>query len=227
MLKASFLTLMCFAASLALGQAPPEPSTLVIDDFKTGAIDKLIPISSGFPASTQTGNMLGGSRETVLHVCSADKCGPLENPFTQTGSVQVLTNKGALVVSAGYKVQPRLEIYYRNIPQQSANLSSKYDQFQVAFDGLDHEVDLAITLYSPDKKNDGHTGSVCKVLPSDRPFVLSFPFSRFPVPEHLKATSNIALVFQTTGAGGLDFAITSIRGAKGSRTGVPVVNCAP
>jgi len=82
-------------------------------------------------------------------------------------------------------------------------------------------------LYSPDKKNDGHTGSVCKVLPSDRPFVLSFPFSRFPVPEHLKATSNIALVFQTTGAGGLDFAITSIRGAKGSRTGVPVVNCAP
>ncbi len=224
MLKASFLTLMCFAATLVFGQAS---SDLVIDDFKTGPTGNSVAGTSGMPTNTQTGSMLGGSRETVLHICGTDKCGPLENPFTQTGSAQVLTNKGALVVSAGYKVQPRLEIYYRNIPQQSANLSSKYDQFQIVFDGLDHEVDLAITLYSPDKKNDGHTGSVCKVLPSDRPFVLSFPFSRFPVPEHLKATSNIALVFQTTGAGGLDFAITSIRGAKGSRTGVPVVNCAP
>jgi hypothetical protein len=141
--------------------------------------------------------------------------------------VQVLTNKGALVVSAGYKVQARLEIYYRKIPQQSANLSSKYDQFQIAFDGLDHEFDLTIVLYSPDKKNDGHISSVCKVPPSDRPFVLSFPFSRFTVPEHLKGTSNIALVFQTTGAGGLDFAITSIRSAKGSRSAAPVVTCMP
>ena len=226
MLKASFLSLMFFAASLTLGQAPSESSTLIIDDFKTGSIDNLTAVSSGLPTRIQTGSMLGGSRETVLHICGTDKCSPMENPFAQTGSVQVLTNKGALVVSAGYKVQPRLEVYYTKIPQQSANLSSKYDQFQIAFDGLDHEVDLTILLSSPDKKNDGHISSVCKVPPSDRPFVLSFPFSRFTVPEHLKGTSTIGLIFQTTGAGGLDFALTSIRVAKGSPSGVAVVTCA-
>jgi hypothetical protein len=94
----------------------------------------------------------------------------------------------------------------------------------VDFDGLDHGMDLTMTVYGVDPKVDGHTGNGCKILPPPNgPFTASFPFSYFQSSEVLKTTKTLVFNFGPTSTG-LDYAITRITAAKGD-VGKHIVTC--
>jgi hypothetical protein len=203
------------AGALANGQQAQQ--TLLIDSFKVGPYATPLVATTG--TKIQTGDpreLLGGSRQTFFQIN--------KNPDTQPVSLQVLTARPALIVSTGYDIFPLLQLGYK-VPPVSADLLSKYDRFLIDFDGLDHGLDLIIVVYGDDKKVDGHSGEVCKVLAPDGPFTLSFPFARLAAPEVLKHTNTLVFSFQPT-SGGLDYSITRISSAKGDPTGKRIVTCA-
>jgi hypothetical protein len=196
-------------AMLDPAKTPPAQPSLLIDSFKVGPFSTHSVASSGnnipnIQTKLNGSELINGSRTSYLS---------FDNPDKQPVSVEVLPDKPALVLSAGYKVSPRLELTY-TVPKPSADLISKYDRFLIDFDGLDHGMDLAITAYGVDPKVDGHTGEVCPILPPQGPFTLSIPFSRFAAPDIFKTTNAITFIFQHT-SGGLDYAITRITAAKG------------
>jgi hypothetical protein len=199
--------------------APPAQPSLLIDSFKVGPFSTHSVASSGnnipnIQTKLNGSELIYGSRTSYLS---------FDNPDKQSVSVEVLPDKPALILSAGYKVSPRLELTY-TVPKPSADLISKYDRFLIDFDGLDHGLDLAITVYGIDPKVDGHTGEVCPILPPQGPFTLSIPFSRFAAPDIFKTTNGLTFIFQHT-SGGLDFAITRITAAKGDPVGKHIVTC--
>jgi len=210
---------MTSTATLDPAKAPPPQPSLLIDSFKVGAFSTHSLASSGknipnIQTKLNGDDLINGSRTSYLS---------FDNPDNQAVSVEVLTNKPALILSAGYKVSPRLELTY-TVPKVAADLISKYDRFLIDFDGLDHGLDLAVTVYGVDPKVDGHTGEVCPILPPPGPFTLSIPFSRFAAPDIFKTTNGITFIFQHT-SGGLDYAITRITATKGDPVGRHIVTC--
>lgn len=198
------------------GNVTVDQPTLLIDSFKVGPYSTPLVASGGKKLQTllDGGEVIGGSRATFLAI---------ENPDKQSVSFEVRTSKPALILSAGYHVYPRLELTY-TVPSVSADLISKYDRFLIDFDGLDHGINLSITVFGADPKVAPHTGEVCTVLPPEGPFTLSFPFARFQAPGVLKSTNGITFIFQFT-SGGLDYAITRITAAKGSPVGKHMITC--
>lgn len=197
-------------------QAPP---LLVIDSFKVGPYSTP-PLATTVDATadaTQVGDkqeLLGGSRHEHLAIHNADR---------QPVSLRVLTTKPALIVNAGYHVYPRLELSYK-VPRPSANFMAQYDRFLIDFDGLDHGLDLIITVYDNQSHSSPYTEEVCKFTPFDGPFTLSFPFSRFAKPDVLKHATDILFIFQFT-SWGVDYAITRITSAHGDPIGRHIVTC--
>jgi hypothetical protein len=203
-------------AGLANGQQAPP--LLVIDSFKAGPYSTP-PLATTDATADQSGDkqeLLGGSRHIHLAVNNADK---------RPVSLQVLTTKPALIVNAGYHVYPGLELSYK-VPASSAKFMAPYDRFLIDFDGLDHGLDLTITVYDNQSHSSPFTKEVCGFLPFDGPFTLSFPFSRFAKPDVLKLATDIVFIFQPTGWG-VDYAITRITSAHGdpSRVGRHIVTC--
>ena len=205
-----------FASGLAKGQQAQPP--LVIDSFKAGPYSIALATDDVLVSATQSGDkqeLLGGSRLVNLHITSADR---------QPGSVRVLTTRPALIVNAGYHVYPAPQIVYK-VPAGSVNLMSKYDRFLIDFDGLDHGLEMDITVFDNHSHDLPYTADQCKFTPPpDGPFTLSIPFSRVPGPDVLKHTTNIAFTFQPT-SWGVDYAVTRIASAKGDPGGRRIVAC--
>lgn len=211
---------MTSTATLDPAKAPPAQPTLLIDSFKVGPFSMHSVASSGTNIPTiqtklNSTELINGSRTVYLS---------FNNPDKQSVSVEVLTDKPALIASGGYNVSPGVVLTY-TIPSASADLISKYDRFLVDFDGLDHGMDFTMTAYGVDPKVDGHTGDGCKILPPpDGPFTLSFPFSHFQSSEVLKTTNTLVFNFGPTSKG-LDYAITRITAAKGDPAEKHIVTC--
>lgn len=163
-----------------------------------------------------SGEVIGGSRHAYFQITNPDK---------QPVSFQILTSRPALIISAGYNVYPGLELNYTVIPKASADLISKYDRFLIDFDGLDHSMQLTVTVYGVTGKNGDHSSIGCQILPPpEGPFTFSFPFARIPAPEFLKTTTEIHFGFGQVSRG-LDYAITRITAAKGDPAGKHIVTC--
>ncbi|MGO4885964.1 MAG: hypothetical protein ACLP59_34845 [Bryobacteraceae bacterium] len=205
------MKLICIAfllvPELALAQ-------LVIDNFKTGKYEKTL--KSGSDTNTQSGSMMGSSRQTEFLVCSTSPCGA-SNPFAQPGSFEVRpatkTTPAALIQSAGYKVGPRLDVFYGSTAPLNLNLSGQYDRFRLTFDGSDLSVNFNLvvwtgTLYS-------QTG--CNIDPRITSFTIDFPFEYF-TPGGATSGANFGditlmdFIFQTDSAiGGNSWAVTSFK----------------
>lgn len=189
-------------------------SQLVLDDFSTGKYEKVL--TSGSDLNTQSGSMIGGSRETEFLVCQPGPCGAA-NPFGQGAAFQVRPATklapAALIQSAGYKVGPRLDVFYGSTTSMNLDLSSQYDRFRLTFDASDLSVNFNIvvwtgTLYS-------QTG--CNIDPSITSFTIDFPFADFTAGQGTAGANfgDITLmdfIFQTDSAiGGNDWAVTSFQ----------------
>jgi hypothetical protein len=147
MLKHGLFCLICLGLLKTPGQTSPGQATLTIDDFKTGTTANPIG-GTGNLQKSQTGSMLGGTREVTLEIQSAEK---------QAASFQVMTGKPALIVNAGYGVTTTLGLGYK-VPPAETDLT-RYDRFPIDFDGLDQGMNLNIVIQGDTKVNDGHTGN--------------------------------------------------------------------
>jgi hypothetical protein len=161
---------------------------LVIDDFSTGPYKKTLPTKTAvIDISVQKGKMIGGVRETQYLVCHQVPCNTAENEFGQTSSFQIRPSKNpdvpsALIFSAGYKMFPRLDVFYGvngpDIVPLHLDLTS-YDRLRVSFDGLNSVVNFNLQLYSP--TGSGQLG--CNLSsPSSLPFTVDFPLVDFARP---------------------------------------------
>lgn len=202
----------CLAIALFFVFAHFADAQLTLDDFSTGAYSKVL--KSGTDTNTQSGSMVGGSRETVFFVCPPGPCGTY-NLYTQPASFQVRpktkTTPAALIQSAGYKVGPRLDVQYGSGAPMNLNLSTSYDRFRLTFDGNDLEVNFNILVYT------GTTWSQtgCNIPANTNSFTIDFPFEYF-TPGTGTSGANfgdltiVDFIFQTGSAvGGNSWAVTS------------------
>ncbi len=192
--------------------APQAAPPLLIDSFKAGPTP---PVTEVTPDRDWPGNpqeLMGGSRHIHWSKVSPDK---------QPGSYQVVSEKPALFVNAGYHVMTQLQISYK-VPPDAADLT-KHDRILMDFDGLGSEMRVTIVVYGNSKVNDGHTGNDCKVAAPAGPFTLSFPFTHLE-PEVLKKAYKIVFELQPN-RGGSDYALTRITSAKGDPAGKNIVTC--
>src|SRR5258708_19069809 len=141
--------------------ASQAAAPLLIDSFKVGPTP---PVTDVNPDRDWPGNpqeLMGGSRHIHWSKVSPDK---------QPGSYQVVSEKPALFVNAGYHVMTHLEMSYK-VPPDAADLT-KHDRILMDFDGLGSEMLVTIVVYGNSKVNDGHTGNGCKVATPAVPFPL-------------------------------------------------------
>jgi hypothetical protein len=206
------IQMMFIAALLAIPQA--AMSQLVLDDFTTGKYQKTLGSSSD--TNTQTGSMVGGSRETVFFICPPGPCGA-RNPFGQPSSFQIRPatkqEPAALIMNGGYKVGPRLDVYYGSGAAMNLNLSALYDRIRLTFDASDLSVNFNILVFT------GTTWSQigCNLDPSITSFTYDFPFANFQAAPGTSGAdfSDLTLmdfIFQTDSAiGGNNWAVTSFQ----------------
>jgi hypothetical protein len=213
-IKHNRFTVTVFAIATLLSISKLAAAQLLLDDFSTGKYGK--QLLSGSNTNSQTGSMIGGTRETVFFVCPPGPCGAY-NRFGQTGSFQVRaktkTTPSALIYNSGYKVSPRLDVFYGSGAPMNLDLSTLYDRFRVTFDGSDLSVNFNIvawtgTLYS-------QTG--CNIDPSITSFTIDFPFANFApgggTPgADFGGVTLLDFIFQSGSAiGGNDWAVTSFQ----------------
>ena len=204
------IRMLCVAASIAIPQW--AAAQLVLDNFSTGKYQKTLLSSSD--TNTQTGSMVGGSRETEFFICSPGPCGA-RNPFGQPSSFQIRPATklapAALIMNGGYKVGPRLDVYYGSGTPMNLNLSALYDRIRLTFDASDLSVNFNILVFT------GTTWSQigCNIDPSITSFTYDFPFANFQAASGTSGAdfSDLTLmdfIFQTDSAiGGNNWAVTS------------------
>jgi hypothetical protein len=209
MKSARFANTALLATILILPLASAARAQLTLDDFSTGPYKKTL--SSGQDINTQAGMMIGGNRQTVFTVCSANPCGA-QNPFAQAASFQVRQKTkltpSALIFSAGYKVAPRLEVAYGSVAPLNLDLGTNYDRIRVNFDGSDLFVNFNILVFT----GTSYSQTGCNLAASTNPVSIDFPFAYFTKGADFTNISIIDFIFQTSSAiGANDWAVTSFQ----------------
>jgi hypothetical protein len=167
--------ILAVAAILAVPQQ--AFSQLVLDNFSTGSYEK--SLKAGSDTNVQSGGMIGGNRATTFFMCPPGPCG-LDNQFDQAASFQIRPKTkiapAALVFSAGYKVSPRLDVYYGSPTALSLNLSA-YDRLRVNFDGANQGMNYNILVFT----NGLYSQTGCNLSPPfyGAPYSVDFPFADF------------------------------------------------
>lgn len=180
----------------------------VLDDFKTGP--QWSVLFTGNDLRVQAGSMVGGFRRTNFIV--------IPNPVVHPGIMQVRSG-GPLIVSAGYKVSHRLEVFY-GVDGAGANAPlnldlSAYDRLVVDFDGSDAGVNFNIVIWWASGALYAAQG--INLAASSVPFSVQLPFDRFTpgIPGMLPTFNDIdyiAVIAQSGSAiGANDYAITTLR----------------
>lgn len=196
------IAMMAIGLSAAFLGGSPVSAQTTIDDFQTGTYEA--SIRSADVLAVRAGSMLGGYRWT--HLIAGDGTA---NPFAQAGAVQI--RDGALVVSGGYKVYPRLEVFYGLGPEGvvplNLNLAALGDRLRLHFQGSDRGLNVNIVLFS-----DAAYAQVGYNLDaSDAPFTQDFALQDFGAVAGFDLThvNYIALVVQSGSAiGSNDWALT-------------------
>jgi hypothetical protein len=157
--------------------------------------------------NTQSGLMVGGNRETAFTVCQTTPCGAT-NPFNQDATFQIRPgDPAALIVSAGYKSSPRLDVVYGASSSLGLDLTG-FDRFRVNFDGSDLVLNFNIVVFTPT----GWRQTGCNLDPILNPLSIDFPFADFTGPgaSEFTSLSGIDFIFQSGSAvGANDFAVRS------------------
>jgi len=224
------LTLSFLVLCVALVAAQfTHAQNLTLDDFSTGAYKKTLPTkTAGEDINVQKGTMIGGERETDFLTCHQIPCTTGENEFGQTSSFQMRPSKkadvpSAGIFSAGYKMFPRLDIFYG---VNGLDLDLKpYDRLRVSYDGLNSIVNFNIELWSP--TGNGIDGCNLTSPTGSYPFTVDIPLAKFAVnggPIDFSHITLIDIISQSGGVGDLGtltFAITKFEAIPAS---VPPAN---
>lgn len=120
---------------LAISLCVSAHANLTIDDFTTGAY--LVSLISGSDVNTQSGSMLGGTRQTVLQV--------LANPLSRPVALDI--GSGLSVLDNGSLAQSQLTLIYLQ-GATTVDLSS-YDRLRLHFVGNDLPMNIQVAFYSP------------------------------------------------------------------------------
>jgi hypothetical protein len=199
---------------LAAGVCPAQ--CLVIDNFTTGKYKVQLSAPNATttnysdPNNIQTGNMLGGSRETAFEVSG--------NPFGQVGELSV-ANHPALVIGTGVRQFFRLDLDYGQSLTAPLNyFPSGCDRFRVSFNSSSQQ-GLNFNIVVWQHGGPGYSlGINVFPTPAGQPFCVDFPFSRFvtnagAIPPDFpdKGVDSIDLVLQSGAAVGANaFAMTKV-----------------
>jgi len=155
-------------------------SQLLIDDFSTGPYQK--SLKSGTDTNSQSGSMIGGSRETSFFACVKTDCGKW-NPFGQPSSFQIQpktkTSPSALVFNGAYKSQAYLGVLYGFSAPMTLDLASSYDRLRVTFDSADQAVNFNIIVWSNGGSLYSQTGCWLSDPGAGTSFSVDFPFADF------------------------------------------------
>ena len=154
-------------------------SQLLLDDFSTGPYEKTL--KSGTDTNSQSGSMIGGSRQTSFFACVPTNCGKW-NPFGQPSSFQVRaktkTTPSALIFNGAYKSQADLAVSYGYSAPMTLDLST-YDRLRVTFDSADQAVNFNIIVWSNGGALYSQTGCWLSDPGLGTSFSVDFPFADF------------------------------------------------
>jgi hypothetical protein len=205
------------ALTLLLAAGVCSAQCLVIDDFTTGKYKVQLRAPNATttnysdPNYIQTGNMLGGSRETAFEVAG--------NPFGQTGELSV-ANNGALVIGSGTREFFRLDLLYgQSLTAPLGYFPTGCDRFRVNFDSSSQQgLNFNIVVW---QRGGPIYSAGINVFPTSagQPFCVDFPFDNFvtnagPIPQTFanKGIDAIDVVLQSGAAVGANaFAITKVK----------------
>jgi hypothetical protein len=219
---AFLLTLFATVATAAMAQ------DLTIDDFSTGHYQ-----SPGFKTgvkheSIQTGNMLGGSRDTNMLICDPAKQGNCAavNPYNQASSYGFLAARGgqpsAMVQTGGYFAAPRIDMGYGYQTAFNENFGA-YPKIRVNFSGLSQPLNFNILLFTGAFYAQGG----CNLAPYSAPFSVELPLNLFVQTKgfDMGHVNSMDFIFQDGSTiGDVGFGITSIELANSVKGGV-VIDC--
>jgi hypothetical protein len=198
-----------------------------IDNFSTGNLQPVL-VKVGSQERIQTGNMLGGSRDTVMSVCDTTKKGECArvNPYNQASSFGFLPARGgqppAMVQTAGYFAPPRIDMYYGLQSTMHADFSG-YQKIRVKFSGLTQELNFNIQPHTGGPYAQGG----CNIAPYGGSFSVELPLDKFIVTDGFSFADVtwIDVIFQDGSVlGGVSFGITSIELTNTTAGGV-VIDC--
>lgn len=223
------LTLSALALCLTLGAAQfTFAQDKTIDDFTTGTYQSK-PLTKGTAnRSTQSGTMLGGSRDTYMGICDPTKKGDCaaNNPYNQSSSYGFFQAKGSRVASmvqtAGYLAKPRIDMEYGFQNPMNVDFTG-YQKIRLNFQGLSQPLNFNILLYSGGPYAIGG----CNLAPYAGTFSIELPLSLFQQTPgfDLAHVSNIDFIFQDGSViGNVGFGVTSIELSNTTASGI-VINC--
>jgi hypothetical protein len=201
---------------------------LTIDNFTTGNYQ-----SPGYKAgakhrSIQTGNMMGGSRDTNFYVCNNPTNCAAQNPYNQSSSYGFLPANGgqppAMVQTGGYFASPRIDMGYGFQTPLHADFTA-YQKIRVNFNGLTQTLNFNIQPHSGGGGPYAQGG--CNIPPYAGVFAVELPLDKFVQTPGFTFT-DVALVdfiFQDGSAiGSVSFGITSIELSNVTKGGA-VIDC--
>ena len=209
------LTQVVFTLLLATGICSAQ--CLVIDNFTMGKYKVQLSAPNATttnysdPNYIQTGNMLGGSRETAFEIAG--------NPFGQIGQLDV-ANHGALVIGSGTREFFRLDLVYgQSLTAPLGYFPTGCDRFRVNFDSSSQQgVNFNIVVWQ--RGGPGYSAGI-NLFPTaaGQTFCVDFPFDNFvtnagPIPQAFanKGIDMIDVVLQSGAAVGANaFAITKVK----------------
>ncbi len=208
-------------STMALAFAWPRSGLcqeLTIDNFTTGPYRSSLRFGDNATDTRklQIGTMLGGMRyiNFVLGTPSSSN-----NPYNQAGELSIL-RVGRLVLSAGFKVFPRIEVFYGFDGTALVPLNrdlSAYDHFRVHFEGLNDGLNFNMQVIGGNNPIVAQSG--VNLLRSGQAFDVDLPFNSFvpssgPLP-NFSDIDFIDLIIQPGNDLGADnLAITSIKAVR-------------
>ena len=199
------------SATALLGTLPVSAQTTV-DDFKSGSYS--VAIRSGQDVNVQAGAMMGSYRYTRIIV--GDEAA---NPRGGAGVLDIMEGSdpehGYFVVSGGYQVYPRIELFYgvdalgQNAPLHK-NLAALGDRLRLHFDGSDGTLNVNFVVFT----DGAYAIHGYNLPPNHQPFTQDFNFADFEG-NGVDWTNidYIVLVVQST-FGSEDWALTKIEIAQ-------------
>jgi hypothetical protein len=204
---------LAIAAVLTISQF--AAAQLVLEDFSTGPYQKTL--KTGHDSNTQTGKMVGGSRNTIFVSCPDAGCaggGVGDNPFNQPNSFQIKvktkTTPSALIFNSGYRTYPVLSLGYGYGAPMMIDLSASYDRIRLNFDGANQVINFNLLVFS----SIGYSQTGCNIVAPAfmTPFTIDFPFVYFTSGADFSAVNYMVLEFDVGGGPNMeaDFALTSI-----------------
>jgi len=215
------LSFVLGAAQFTLAQDKP------IDKFSTGNQQPAL-VKAGSQERIQSGDMLGGWRDTVMSLCDTTKKGDcaLRNPYNQTSSFGFLPARGgqppAMVQTGGYFAVPRIDMLYGLQSTMHENFSG-YQKIRVNFSGLTQELNFNIQPHTGGPYAQGG----CNIAPYGGAFSVELPLNKFVVTDGFSFADVtwMDVIFQDGSVlGGVSFGITSIELTNTTAQGV-VIDC--